>query len=227
MLSVNGQNCIPDTTLTQQGIHPDHLDTAREDSSYQQVLQVKAVRDTTVVFQGTPIAVVIDSIIIDEIIGLPASFSYACNPVSCVFSYQAIGCVVLNGQPKAEDVGVHPLQIVVTSYVYWSGLYLTQTDTLTDFTLVVVDSSFNNIVMESSTFSIYPNPGNGSLITVYSKAPMKEIRVIDRLGRQVEMEKIDHLTFKELSLGNLPDGSYTIQVTTEQGVWVKKYLLIH
>ncbi len=41
--------------------------------------------------------------------GLPASFTYACNPPNCIFLKDSIGCIAVSGTPPAGSEGVYDL----------------------------------------------------------------------------------------------------------------------
>ncbi|NPA34552.1 MAG: hypothetical protein GXO48_06475, partial [Chlorobi bacterium] len=75
--NMSAQVCIPDTTITQAGYHPDTLPWAYVNQPYEHIIHAYVPTDTLVV--GLPAT--IDSMSIDSVIGMPPSFSYACNKI--------------------------------------------------------------------------------------------------------------------------------------------------
>lgn len=103
--------CTPDVTITDPGIYPDSatgLPNGTVGVAYNQTIQARVLTDTT--FQGLP--VVITSIEISSVSGLPPGLSYACNPASCVFPGGSNGCISLSGVPTT--VGVYGLTVELT-----------------------------------------------------------------------------------------------------------------
>ena len=74
----NAQNCNPDVTITKPGVYPEQPDTAYINKTYDFVFQVLAIKDTTTMFNGQLVNADIDSVNIDNVLGLPAGFSYSC-----------------------------------------------------------------------------------------------------------------------------------------------------
>lgn len=111
-LLTNAQ-CTPDPTITDPGIYPDtivNLPHAYAGAAYSTVIQINTLTDTTVA-QGN---VVVDDIELDNVTGLPAGFSYVCNPANCVFPAGQTKCMVVNGTPPYSPPGVYELIINVT-----------------------------------------------------------------------------------------------------------------
>ena len=97
-----GQVCSPDNSITKSGVYPDQPDTAFANQSYDFSFQILSIKDTAVVYLGQSITADIDSVTVDAVIGLPENFEYACNPSRCAFTYKAVGCINLKGNPSAD-----------------------------------------------------------------------------------------------------------------------------
>src|SRR5688572_14836194 len=90
----------PDLSITIPGIYPDSatgLPSGTVGIPYSEVIQAKVLTDTTL--NGLP--VVITSITISAVTGLPPGLSYACNPANCIFPGGSNGCILLSGTPTA------------------------------------------------------------------------------------------------------------------------------
>ena len=135
--TLEAQNCIPDTNFTNGGIYPDSLPPACNNQLYEAVITVVVPADT--VPPGSPVPVPIDSVVLDEILGLPPGFTYSCEPPSCVFPGNSTGCVVLTGTPTSLDT--FALDLSVTVHVQSPFGPLPLSDTLEgEFTLIVLPS---------------------------------------------------------------------------------------
>jgi hypothetical protein len=81
--------CTPDPQYTAAGIYPDSatgLLPAYVGLAYNQNITIITPADTVVdIFLGSMVPVTIDSINLTNVTGLPASFSYSCDPPSCSF----------------------------------------------------------------------------------------------------------------------------------------------
>ncbi len=137
-----GQVCTPDTTITQPGYHPDTLPWGYVNQPYLHIIQAYVPTDT-IVF-GLPST--IDSMRIDSVIGMPPSFSYACNKTSCSYLGGEHGCIKLTGNPDSSEYGVWRIIIWVTAYINGSTTGIAGSDTQR---LVICYDSVNCPVLSS------------------------------------------------------------------------------
>lgn len=159
------QKCTPDTTIKQTGFYPAVLDTAEIDVAYQQILQIRVLKDTTILLFGTQQKAYVDSIILVNILGLPAGFTYECYNTTCRYVPDTTGCAVLNGKAKASDAGVYPLKLAVNIFGHLAGGFrAVQPDTIRNLTLVVRGASASVVDFDATPFKIYPNPSNNGII---------------------------------------------------------------
>lgn len=71
--------------------------------------------------------------------------------------------------------------------------------------------------------SVYPNPTSNTIHFELNNLSISEITILDLNGKSVEFK--DHFNGENtLSLGNLQNGFYTLQITTDQGIVYKKIL---
>lgn len=102
--------CTIDPAITEPGIYPDtltNLPPAFEGVSYQTVIQIRVLTDTTV-SQGN---VTVTNITVNSVTGMPAAFTYSCNPSGCVFPGGGNGCVLLFGTPAIGSAGTYIITI--------------------------------------------------------------------------------------------------------------------
>lgn len=158
LFSVQAQVCDPDTSLKEPGFYPQSLIPAEAGKPYEMVLQVRALSDTLVDFNGNTIRANIDSIQLTNVIGLPDGFSYSCLNPNCVFVSTETRCSVLKGNPNNDDVGVYPLEFAVVVYARLGILRVPQPDTIRNFTLYVTGGNMHVRPTELSELKCFPNP---------------------------------------------------------------------
>jgi len=111
-LSQAQAQCTPDVSITTPGIYPDtitNLPLGTVNVFYDTDIQLRILTDTTIA-PGLDVTVI--DITVDSVGGLPAGFSYACNPVNCVFEAGTNGCIRLSG--TNANAGVYDLSVYVT-----------------------------------------------------------------------------------------------------------------
>ncbi len=83
------------------------------------------------------------------------------------------------------------------------------------------------LINQSSSFSIYPNPNDGSFEISFSNfSDIAELQIFNTIGQKIFFEP--HLDTKKamnISLGELPEGIYFVQVFSKSGVEVKKFII--
>ena len=153
------QNCTPDQTITKTGFSPANIEDAKVGKVYKQVLQIRVFKDTVVVIAGNPTLATIDSIKVNDIIGLPSGFYYTCSRKNCSFIPDSTGCATLNGNPSASQVGEYPLGVAIEVYAkIFGSIQTTQKDTVRQFTVNVVDESSVEWQLYMNSAVCYPNP---------------------------------------------------------------------
>ncbi len=113
--------CAPDPQYTAAGIYPDSatgLLPAYVGLAYNQNITIITPTDTVVDVFGQMLPVTIDSINLTNVIGLPASFAYSCDPTSCSFPGGTIKCAALSSAaPTSSEVGLHQIIFETTTYL--------------------------------------------------------------------------------------------------------------
>ncbi len=224
--SVSAQNCITDTTITEPGIYPEILDTAYVNKPYTFTIQVLAIKDTTADLNGTTIAAQIDSIRLEEIIGLPSGFSYSCEPNNCVFTYKDVGCIKLTGNPSLSDAGIRDLEIITTAYASAGILKLPVKDTIRDYQLVVKDTGALSVLnFKNSSYKIYPNPIKSGRFIIASSSSISKIKIVDIQGRSIDFKELKKPNGVEISLQTTAASIYFIQFKSNGRLYKKRVVL--
>ncbi|MES2544881.1 MAG: S8 family serine peptidase [Bacteroidota bacterium] len=99
-----------------------------------------------------------------------------------------------------------------------------------NFSLIVtgaIDSALGiDDFSEMGHFLIYPNPVNEILNLDLSnlKSTAESVKIIDMQGKQSMFQKISVLSPLELPVSKLPKGTYFVQIKTEKGSVIKKFI---
>ncbi|MCH8317954.1 MAG: hypothetical protein IIA88_05570, partial [Bacteroidetes bacterium] len=91
----NAQVCVPDPQFTQPGIYPDTVTGFADGCAgkpYEQLITNVVPADTFVDPPG--VFVIIDSVVLSSVAGLPPGFTYQCEPASCSWPGGSTGCVI-------------------------------------------------------------------------------------------------------------------------------------
>lgn len=163
------QTCQPDTSFTLGGIYPDSLPPACVGIPYQSNITLVVPVDTTVAFPpfGT-FTLPIDSIVLDDILGLPTGMTYGCNPGSCSLPGGTTGCVGITGTASTADT--IDLRVAITLYVLTPFGPLTQPDTIDGLFLLYVNPGFSTTTVGTNatcgasdgTAKVMASGGSGS-----------------------------------------------------------------
>ncbi|MDX2285258.1 MAG: Calx-beta domain-containing protein [Bacteroidia bacterium] len=77
-------------------------------------------------------------------------------------------------------------------------------------------------LLPAAAISLYPNPGRGQII-LESSLLMDEVRMLDLSGREVLRREVSSFR-SELPAAQLPGGVYLVEVRTQQGRWMQKWI---
>lgn len=156
------QECVPDTNVVNPGFYPAELDTVYPGDNHSQTIQIRVIKDTTIILFGFPQKAFIDSVVLRKIIGLPPGFDYKCYNAECRYIPDSTGCAVLFGTAQVSDAGVYPLKLAVDIYGRLAGGFAaSQPDTIRSLTLIVKGGAASVIQHEAGKTLVYPNPSNG------------------------------------------------------------------
>lgn len=196
---LQAQICSPDPTYTTPGIYPDTLPPACAGEPYSFVMTIIVPPDTPFVTPFGTITVPIDSIVLDGVIGIPPSFTYACEPASCAIPGGTAGCVLVTGFPTTPDT--IDLDVAITAYVNTPVGPIAQSDTTTAF------------------FTLFINPAPDATVAAYAAS----CGGTDGAAKVTPTSGTAPFTFlwsngaTTDSVSNLAPGAYTVDVTDANG----------
>ena len=76
--------------------------------------------------------------------------------------------------------------------------------------------------------NVYPNPAYEDIYITSAQHKLSEISITDMLGRELTNEKKEILNYEtQMSIANLPNGVYFVNVKTSEGVSVHKIVIQH
>lgn len=220
--------CTPDPLITSPGIYPDSatgfLD-ACTGIEYTQLITNVVPADTNILVFGIPITTSIDSIVIDNVTGLPPGMSMACNPSGCAFLGGATGCAIITGICSVN--GTYPLVFNLSAYV---GGVTTPNPFVVDYYSILVSPSgctSSGLKEKSlSSFKISPNPTSNNLVLegLNSKKGIHFIQLMNTEGKIINTFSANGLDTLTIQLENINSGLYFIRLNSEEGSEVVKVI---
>lgn len=207
--SLSGQTCIPDKSLTKSGFLPAVLPAAVVNAPYNQGISVLTFRDTYTTVLGSKVPVKIDSIKVLRINGLPSGINFKCQHPRCVFLWDTVRCISFYG--TATQVGSYPLKIHVRAFAKVAGFTpTTQNDSISSYTLEVVNGTASLWQPVSASFRVSPNPANDMVEIEDSHADANWF-LTDLSGRKMAFDIIDKTPYKvRFSVAELKSGIYIV-----------------
>lgn len=180
--------CVPDITIIDPGIYPDSatgLPSGTVGVPYSEVIQVKVLTDTT--FNNLP--VIITSITITAVSGLPPGLTYACNPATCIFPGGSNACILLSGTPSTA--GSFPLTVDVSVAGTIFGVPAPPQTSSIDYYVITIDAPTGiDTDIASLKFELLQNKPNPavSFTDVSFTSPIGgdfTIKIFNMIGKEV------------------------------------------
>ena len=173
----------------------------------------------------------------DNVSGLPANFTYSCNPGSCVFPGNSSGCVNLYStvNPTSADIGLYPLSIDVTATVIIPLVgNESQASTIDYYYIEIIDSAsmsigtYNDESFELKT--IYPNPvvDNSRIQFISGKSQQVTFTVMNVLGKTMVNKSISATQgVNELTISSedFSNGIYLYSITANGKTSTKRMII--
>ncbi len=201
-----------------------------------------AVSDTFT-FGGFPLP--LDSVVVNNVLGLPAGLNYACSPGNCHFKKNTSGCAVITGTPTAANApGDYDLTIEATIYtasVLGAQMLSFPNDQIAPgkYTIKVLAagsapciSGTNERLASQISITTQPNPTSGDLqININSKVTGEfEMQVVDLLGNKIHRENVAVLNGAntlQFDGSHLPNGIYLLTLRNGSGIIAQKFTVQH
>lgn len=216
-VDANAQACTADPNCTSSGgrICPDtivNLPHATVGAAYSTTITVVVPTDTTVT-QPFPLTATIGDFTLDSVGGMPAGFSYACNPSNCVFPGGSTGCLALTSA-NPGTAGTYPLVVYVTAHIT-APLVIAQPSEITGYK-IVIDGTVGVEVINENAFELaqnIPNPATGSTKIRFTTPVQSnmELNIYNSMGQLVINKKVDAekgLNEVSIATAELADGIY-------------------
>jgi hypothetical protein len=255
--TLQAQNCVPDSTLANADfpVQPPPYDpTDFPDGGIKDTACINIPFDF--VFSAVvgdtfslPIAdVPLDSIripVVGGIVGLPTGVSYACNPPTCVFEKNTLGCIDLYGTiTNPSAIGEYDLKISVQifangspqpfSFILPDGVIIKGA-----YNLVVREESFNNCATVSAknvlkdyvSTQVLPNPFSDQAILQVSSFSNEdlELTIFGLTGEILKSQQIrivEGTNRIEIDGSQLNSGLYYYSLSNENGIISGKFSVV-
>lgn len=223
--------CVPDPTITTPGIYPDSatgLASGTVGISYNEVIQARVPVDT--LFLGQ--TVLITSIDVDNVTGLPPGITYSCTPASCSFPGGSNGCMLLSGTPTTA--GVYPLDVTLTANGTLLGFPVPpQTSVLTYYSITIDVNSGISMTTAPGYFdfsALQPNPANEFTDVIFATPLPTEVKVAiyNVIGKEVYSNLVSAKSgynTLHIATASLTSGIYLVAVDNGSTVLTKKLIV--
>jgi hypothetical protein len=235
--SASAQSCTPGINYADStyGVWPDtttNFPGAAANVFYSTDLNFKVPDVVTAEVAGSDplaqsfIGSVIQDFVVNNVGGLPAGITYACNISNCTYAGGANGCANLFG--TATTVGVYPLTIDITATVLVEVPFVgpTPVDVPTSFSgykIIVGTAGIVEAIINPIT--VHPNPANDK-ITLTGLNPQMKITsavITNMEGKVVKTLDITSTTM-DVNLNGIDNGVYFIVVNHAAGTETLKFI---
>jgi hypothetical protein len=162
MSVITNAQCVPDTSITHNvpGIYPDSatgLPHSMVGFPYSTTIQLKVKADT--IYLG--FTVPIDSVVVTNVTGLPAGYSYSCTPSNCSFPGGSDACILLQGPaPTSGMIGSYPIQVQVVAHGTVLGSPASIPANINSYSIIIDDSTTGISGIEKAAFFVGQNTPN-------------------------------------------------------------------
>lgn len=211
--------CTPDPNLAYTGFSPAELPWAYTDAAYSQVLSFKVPRDTTAEINGNQFDVVIDSVVMLELRGVPVNFTYQCLN-RCVVNGGDKGCALLSGQAEESQIGAYRIKVVLQTYfkVKNAPNQFSRIDSGDSYQFRIYKTTGLSTLLNTNApqaIKTFPNPASSSVQFDLSSLPHHSngnITVVDVLGRVVYENVFINNNTTPVAIQNWENGIYKCMI---------------
>jgi hypothetical protein len=238
-LGALAQNCVP-AAVTGDGLHPDPsanpgLPVGSIGNPYEAIITIKVplalVVDLSsqIGFPTPPVGTIVNSLTINNPVGLPNGLSQNCFPSTCTMSAGTTGCIVFNGTPTASGVS----QVIVTGSYNVSvpaavpligGTTLDLPTANLPYTLVINTSNASIDVIEGNHgWLMVPNPSDGTFAVIGDVMNGESFTIFNMNGQAVDSFKVSGAG-ESISV-NLDAGVYFVQKENASGTSMQRLVI--
>jgi hypothetical protein len=224
--------CIPDPNLNSTGFTPAELPYSYVGEQYYQVLSFKAPRDTSAFFNGQLWPVVIDSVIMINLKGVPANYSYQCLN-RCAIPGGGKGCALLTGKADSSQVGAYRIAIFLNTYYHLRDIPTARQNRIDSGDSyqfrIFLPTGLGGIFPADAPIEIkaYPNPSKNTINFDLSALPHHtngNYTIVDALGRSITEGSFTNNLAPEINISSFQNGIYKCVVKTTDGIYYTSFL---
>jgi len=231
IVNIANAQCVPDLSITTPGIYPDsatNLPGGTVGIPYNEDIQARVLTDTSL--SGLP--VVITSITLSSVTGLPPGLTYNCTPSSCVFPGGSNGCMLLSGTPTTAGVFPITVELTVDGTIFGTPVP-PQVSTL-DYYFITIDvNSGINDQLTSVKFDLVqnnPNPASTYTDVTFSTpiAGNFTIKMFNMIGKEVLKQNIRGMAgvnSSRLMLEDITSGVYMLSIENGSNVVTRRMIV--
>ncbi len=234
-LSASAQ-CTADPQYTEPGVYPDSatgMASACIDVPYSETITIIVPLDTTTIVFGIPITFFFDSVVVQSWDwGGLNGFTYQCSspgnvesPVdNCSFEGDQTGCILVEGNPTAADIGSYQQEI--TTVAYLPGSPGNPSTVLVDYYYIqVLDCGLSVPTLTNSKFLVYPNPAKSKItLNGLNGITVESIRVTDMEGKVFESYENVIGPALDMDIDYLQSGMYFVTINYDGTSEVVKFI---
>lgn len=223
--------CTPDPYLYTTGFTPAELPYSYTDTPYSQVLSFKAPKDTTTVFNGNQVNVIIDSVVMDTLVGVPENFTYECLN-RCAVAGGERGCALLSGQAEESQIGSYRIKIVLYTYfkVKNAPNQFSRIDSGDSYQFRIYKTTGLRMIMggdDAVEIKAFPNPSNTTIQLDLSMLPHHskgDVAIVDVLGRKVYEGAFENNNAAPIAVSEWKNGIYKCMIKTDAGTYYASFV---
>jgi len=217
-VTVQAQNCTPDTTIKVAGFYPNKLADGNVGTPYSQTVMVLSFKDTSVVVGGSKQKVTIDSLKLTKVIGLPTGMGYLCFEPRCIYLPSKVRCIKLNGTPAQS--GVFPLKFAITAYAKVNGFIpVSQPDTIKNFSITITGGTAQITENSVTSIRVYPNPVTNQ---IFVSGCTSKPQIYNALGAEINLNMMEENGLWSADVSSLNSGIYFMTSSGMHTQWIKE-----
>jgi hypothetical protein len=160
-----------------------------------------------------------DSIVLDNVTGLPPGLTFACNGNNCSYLGGTIGCAIISGTPTTA--GTYNMIFNVSAYV--GGFAVAQTFTVDYYKIVVSSCAVGIEENTNSMFKLFPNPSKNKVV-IDGLTGQNSITLTNAEGKIVKTYNMFEGASLEMNLEGLNNGLYFVTIDHDKGTEVLKLI---
>ncbi len=214
--NLNAQSCTPGANFQDStfGVWPDtvqNLPPADANVFYSTDLNFKAPQNAADI--DPSVVGTINDFTVNNVTGLPAGISYACNSANCFYLGGENGCANVYG--TATQTGVYPIEIEITANVdIGFGIVIPYTETFSGYRIEVGNAG--TISLAKDKFEVYPNPANNEVtINGLENLNITSLEIVSMAGTTVKTYDNVNTPSFNMNIGDIQNGMYFIKINHE------------